>query len=172
MCHKVSTASASSKSILNKLFGGTLRCTKRSLFDPRAECVMNDQIKRKNATTIRPRNIDVCLLVDRVSTVPKGRSRSRLRDCGRITKLTFTRSMSAANVQEVIIQGFPEFHLDKKLITFLKVGQDNTVTCLEEQDLNGADVIDLVGQGSLYLYEVCNLICYILIKISFEGTTS
>ena len=59
--------------------------------------------------------------------------------------------MTSQDVKRVIAEGFTDFNVDTT--QFLRCGSDNNMVVNEEQELNGESVINLAGQGSLYLTE-------------------
>ena len=73
-----------------------------------------------------------------------------MRDSGRIVKLQFKRCMKASEGSKIITDGFRGFD-DVETVQCLRCGQDNVLLLNKKQDLDGDDVIDLAGQGSLYL---------------------
>ena len=134
MCKKVGKPSESSAAALAKLFGSTATAgpSRKRSFDPMSECVVASQRAKKKAT------------------VPKGRLHSKLKDSGRIVKLQFKRCMKASQVRSIVSSGFSEFK-GIEGAHYLRCGQDNIMVVNENQELDGDDIIDLAGQGSLYL---------------------
>ena len=110
--------------------------------------------KQKKATNqrIKPKKLNVVLLQEKEDKVPKGKKRAGLNMSGRIKKLEFKRCMTADEVKNIISNGFSNYEVQK--IQFLCCGQDNTLLKYENQDLNGDGIIDLAGQGSVYLLQV------------------
>ena len=88
-------------------FGSNSERGKRK-FDPRDDCVVADQKRKKKSTSVRikPRNFPVVLLRKKTVFVPKGHSRQRLNKDGRIKKLTFRRNMSSEDVTSMILESF------------------------------------------------------------------
>ena len=68
-------------------------------------------------------------------------------ESGRIVKLQFKRCMKASEVRSVISNAFSEF----QGIEMAQYRKSNVMLLNENQELDGDDVIDLAGQGSLYL---------------------
>lgn len=86
--------------------------------------------------------------------VPRKDKRKALLDNGYIRQLEFTKSMSSQSVRQVITKGFSDKITGKADITFLTADPKlHVLTKFEEQDggATGADVYDIVGQGSLYV---------------------
>ena len=143
--------SKSSAAALAKLFGNATNARKRS-FDPSAECVVASQKAKKKATNqrMKSKTLFVVLLKEKPAVVPKGRSRSKLTECGRIVKVQFKRCMKASEVRNVICSAFSEFQR-VETAQYLRCEKNNVMLLNENQELDGDDVIDLAGQGSLYL---------------------
>ena len=92
------------------------------------------------------------LLQKKERIVPTKSKRASLRKCGRVKKLTFMRNMTSQEVRNTIVTGFSSFNVQK--IQFLSCGQDNVLVKYENQDLHGDGIIELAGQGSVYLLQV------------------
>ena len=146
--------SKSSAAAIAKLFGNATNAghSRKRSFDPTAECVVAAQQAKKKATNQRMKNktLSVVLLKEKPAVVPKGRSRSKLTESGRIVKLQFKRCMKASEVRNVISNAFSEFQGVEKA-QYLRCEKNNIMLLNENQELDGDDVIDLAGQGSLYL---------------------
>lgn len=154
ICSKVGQPSEASASALAKLFGNSSKpgpSRKRS-FDPTSDCVVAAQRCKKKATNqrMKVKTVTVVLLKEKPAVVPKGRSRSKLRDSGRVKKLQFKRCIKAADVRTIISSAFSEFE-GIETAQYLRCGQDNIMVVNENQELDGSDLIELAGQGSLYL---------------------
>lgn len=154
VCSKVGQPSEASASALAKLFGHGSKpgpSRKRS-FDPSADCVVASQRYKKKATNqrMKMKTVTVVLLKEKPAVVPKGRSRTKLRDSGRVKKLQFKRCTTVSEVRSIITGAFSEFE-DIATAQYLHCGQDNIMVVNENQELDGSDLIDLAGQGSLYL---------------------
>ena len=110
------------------------------------------QRAKKKATNqrMKTKTLTVVLLKEKPAIVPKGHSRHKLKDSGRIAKLQFKRCMKASQVRNIISNGFSEFE-GIETAQYLRCGQDNIMVVNENQELSGDDLIDLAGQGSLYL---------------------
>ena len=144
--------SKSSAAALAKLFGTAGPSSRKRSFDPSAACVVATQQAKKKATNQRMKNktLSVVLLKEKPAVVPKGRSRSKLTDCGRIVKLQFKRCMKASEVRNIICRAFSEFQ-GVETAQYLRCEKNNIMLLNENQELDGDDIIDLAGQGSLYL---------------------
>ena len=154
----------STANVLAKLFGSNKVCSERKRsFDPSSECIVASKKAKKKATNqrIKPKNLNVVLLQQKEEKVPKGKKRATLNASGRIKKLEFKRCMTADEVRATIMNGISNF--DAQKIQFLCCGQDNTLIKYETQDLDGDGVIDLAGQGSVYLLQVFLLIIAIAV---------
>ena len=153
-CKKLGSPNESSAAALAKLFGnaGPSTTSRKRPFDPKSECVVATQHSKKKASNQRMKikTLSVVLLKEKGGSVPKGRSRSKLRECGRIVRLQFKRCMKTDEVRKIIKDGFPGFACIETL-QYLRCGQDNILVLNENQDLDGDDIINLAGQGSLYL---------------------
>ena len=89
--------------------------------------------------------------------------RGNLRKCGRVKKLTFKRNMTTQEVRNTT--GFLSFNVEK--IQFLSCGQDNVLVKYENQDLHGDGIIELAGQGNVYLLQVIILkIGYLMLAVT------
>ena len=133
-------------------------------FDPLADCVASAAKRKKKAVRIKPRKITV-VLVDGTDRVPRFGKRKALKNEGKIRQLQFTRNMSAEQVKKNIIHGFSD-KVDKDnehFINFLQPDlRTHTLTKLEGSNFDGADVIDIAGQGSLYVHiQVGNISSYV-----------
>ena len=124
-------------------------------FYPTEESIAEKKKAKKKAAIPRggkPRTITTVLLDDIPPIVPRGAVRRKLTEKGRIKKIQIRRSMGPSEVRRVLGNAFSEFCGVSKA-TFLKCNQDNTFT-QASQALNGDDVAQLAGGGSLYLLEV------------------
>ena len=82
--------------------------------------------------------------------IPRGNRRKVLENEGRIKKLQFFRSMTPLAVRQTIADGFSK-NIDKAV--YLQCSQNNYINVNHNQDLNGEELIELAGQGSIYLCE-------------------
>ena len=99
------------------------------------------------------KKVNVIFLKEMLKKVPRGRQRSILEQAGQMHKLEFSRSMTCEEVKKVIENGFPDIE-NAKSAAFLACGQNNVLHLNKQQDLNGDCIMDLAGQGSLYLLDV------------------
>ena len=113
---------------------------------------------------IKPRKITV-VLVDGTDRVLRFGKRKALKNEGKIRQLQFTRNMSAEQVKKNITHGFSDkVNKDNEhFINFLQPDpRTHTLTKLEGSNFDGADVIDIAGQGSLYVHvQVGNISSYV-----------
>ncbi len=79
--------------------------------------------------------------------IPRGAAREKLRKDGRIKDVPFLRYFTFDEVKTLIKESFSlscEFK-------FLRSQKDNTLCIAPKQELDGSEVIDLAGHGSIYL---------------------
>lgn len=68
----------------------------------------------------------------------------------------FRRNMSAADVKDTIVNAFSAFKIDQ--FQYLKCGQDNRLRVVDNnEEMNGDDLFELAGQGSIYICLVCTM---------------
>ena len=168
ICHRVGKPNEADRKVLNKLYPA---CNSRSRasfpqkrkFDPLDESIAEMKKAKKKAAIPKGggkvRTITAVLLNHPTSTVPKGTARKRLMADGRIKKMQIRRNMSPSVIQRVIGHAFSAIAGASKA-RFMKSGRDNTLTIISKQVLNGDDVAELAGGGSLYLAQVGNQ-CYV-----------
>ena len=142
--------------MLGKLYPPT--CTPKSIplkrkFDPSEVSFAEKQKKKKKAAVVKPKTITFVVMNQQQSTVPKGRARKKLLAEGRIKKLAITRSMSVQSIRKCIKEAFSELKLSVSMV-FMCTGTDNILEVFAKQDLDGSEVIELAGSGSVYLTEV------------------
>ena len=143
------------RKILSTLFPSSNSGQQKRKFNPTEESIAEKKKAKKKAAIPRggkPRTITTVLLEDIPSVVPRGVVRRKLTEKGRIKKVQIRRSMGPSEVRRVLQNAFSEFRGVSKA-TFLKCNQDNTFTHASPA-LNGDDVAQLAGGGSLYLLEV------------------
>lgn len=161
ICRRVGKPNEADRKLLNKLYPA---CSSKShssfprkrKFDPVDESIAEmNKAKKKAAIPKRGklRTITAVLLDRSTSTVPKGTVRKRLAADGRIKKIQIRRNMSPSVIRRVIVHAFSGITGASKA-KFMKSGRDNTLSVVRDQVLNGDDVSELVGGGSLYLSEV------------------
>ena len=102
---------------------------------------------------IKPRKITVVLITDpECKKVPRKDKRKALLDDGYIRQLELTKSMSSQSVRQVIItKGFSDKITGGADIRFLTADPKLHVLTKFEEQATGADVYDIVEQGSLYV---------------------
>lgn len=154
LCGNLKKPSEADKQKLATLFPGPDIKKVSSTFDPKADCIVDSQKrkKKKAITRDRPKKISVVLLPDFMQVVPKGNARKRLNKDGRIKKLEFRRNMSFLQARNVIVKSFAGFKL--KDIQVLCCDQSNAMEKAATQTPNGDELMDIAGQGSLYICEV------------------
>ena len=84
--------------------------------------------------------------------IPRGASREKLSNNGKIKDIPFFRYMNIKETKAVINEAFSS--LGSELI-FLKSKKNNSLAVAEKQELDGSEVIDLAGHGCLYLLAEC-----------------
>lgn len=154
-CQKVGKVSEQSAKVLKKLYpafssqSGTSRGKRK--FDPNEECIVANEKRKKKATSVRlkPRTFCIVLLPKMTVYVPRGYTRSRLAKQGHVQKAAFRKNMNAEEVKHAIVSAFSAFELKKYI--FLRCGQDNRLKVVDDNDLNGDDIFELAGQGSIYI---------------------
>ena len=104
---------------------------------------------------LKPRKITIVLITDKASTkVPRGLKRKDLLQRGYIKQIEFLRNMSAQEVRNKIIGGFPDKIGKKSKIAMLMADPKfHVLTKVDEREggADAADVFELAGQGSLYV---------------------
>lgn len=155
ICKKATNPSAPSAAAISNLFKKRAdpiltKSVRKRPFDPSSDCVVADQQSKKKAANNRMKgeNVNVVLCKKKPKIVLKGRDRKRLKTDGRIVKLQFKRCMTVSQVQRTISSGFS---FDVDAYQYLRCGQNNIMLVNEDQDLDGDDIVELAGQGSLYL---------------------
>ncbi len=172
ICKKVTSPSGATVETLAKLFrsstaGSSSKGSRKRSFDPKSECVVASQQSKKKATNqrMKPKVVTVVLLCQKPDCVPKGHSRKKLKLSGRIQKIQFMRCMKTSEVRETIVNSFSGFN-NVETAQFLRCGKDNIMVLNEEQDLDGELLINLAGQGSLYLTQKRVDVSIIIIALS------
>ena len=152
ICAKVGKPDKCGAAALAQLFGNALGPSRKRSFDPTAECVVAAQCAKKKATNQRMKKKTLCvvLLEEKPASVPKGRLRSKLLESGRKIKLQFKCCMKASEVRNFICDDFSEFE-GVQTAQYLRCEKNSVMLLNENQELDGDGVIDLAGQGSLYL---------------------
>ena len=113
-----------------------------SSFDPTQNCVALPQHQKKKASRCKPSKLTVIIVEDYTKGVPRASYRKELQKSGRILKLEFNRSMSARQVQGVILRGF--LHIQVSRVTFLKCseGKSSILVPDDNQDQDGFSLIE------------------------------
>ena len=133
-------------------------------FNPTEISVAEKQKKKKKAAIVKPCTLSLVLLNKHFSAVPKGKSRKSLLAEGRIKKVSISRMMSAENVRSCICNAFSDSVQMSAPAVFLCTGRDNSLDVFQKQDLDGSELIELAGGGSVYLLEV-SVLKSLLIKV-------
>ena len=172
-CKGLMQPSKAHKEQLAKLFPSTSApVTSSRTFDPIARSVVDLQKKKKKKgiTRERPRKLTAVLLPRLVCTVPKSSARKKLLDSGRIKKIELRRSMSSLQAKNEILKAFSQFELSQ--LTVFSCDKSNHVEAIRNKLPNGDELINVAGQGSLYLCEVSTfLLCEVwLLAHNVVGT--
>ncbi len=156
MCERLLKPSGAEAKELGKLFGRGPSSSSPS-FDPKQPLSgLPDRKKKKRASSSSGRtvNIDICRLQRFTPFIPKGRVRKVLKSQGRITTVQLTRSMVASTVKQYIDRAFKGFGTDW---VYLETGQDNIMTVMERQSLDGNEVCS--RRGCLYIMDMEVICC-------------
>jgi len=157
LCTKLGKPSEADARTLSSLFPSTsgAKRTYSKAFNPLDRCVVSKQKQQKKSTRIKPRKVPVVMIRDQeYDKVPRGHKRRVLLQDGFIKELEFLRNMSSQQVRNTVIRGFSDKVTGKPVVTFLTADPKlHVLTKVEEQEsgANGADVLSLAGQGSLYI---------------------
>ena len=178
VCSHLGKPSEADARVLSTLFPSVSRPTKRNrseAFDPLADCVVSAQKQKKKAVRIKPRKVNV-VLIGESSIVPRFSKRRALKKDGSIKQLSFLRSMSSRQVRNTIVRGFSEKiteHEAERIVYLQSDPHTHTLTKIEKQECDGDDVIDLAGQGSLYIrLETVLVICVELSVFTYSCAVS
>lgn len=157
LCKKMGKPCEADAQILGSLFP-TSSAPKRTLlkaFNPLDGCVVSKQKQQKKATRIKPRKVTVVLIPDpEWKKAPRGLKRKDLHKDGFIQQLEFLRNMSSQQVKNTLIRGFSDKAVGKVTVSYLTADPNlHVLTKVEEREggADGADIIQLAGQGSLYV---------------------
>lgn len=150
ICNQLGNPTTSTASVLSK--NGPTDCGKKRSLDPKADCVVQANKAKKKATNqrIKIKKLTVVLLKKKPQYVPKGYERKKLKSAGRIVKIEVKRCMTQDEVRSILMEAFPAFE-DVETSQFLRCGQDNIMLLNDEQDIDGEGIINLAGQGSVYM---------------------
>ncbi len=157
ICKKVGKPSQDDRKVLNKLFpsSGSSRSYK---FNPKKEsCAELNKLKKKAALPKKgkggkARSITAVLFKKLPLTVPKGASRKKLSDEGRINKIQIRRSMTSSEIKGIISNSFSSF-TGAKDVKFVRCDKSNSLETVDSM-FDGDETANLAGGGSLYLLEV------------------
>ena len=121
-------------------------------FNPADDCVASAAHRKKKAANlrVRPKSISVVMLESMPTHVPKGHARYKLVKKGHVKQIFFRRNMTAEEVRAIIVGEFAGID-NVQTAQFLRCKPSNVLCLHQEQELDGEGVIDLAGQGSLYL---------------------
>ena len=132
----------------------SVKAASSSSFNPIRDSVNLDQkLKKKGNTRIKPFKLWVVVGDKMFTAVPKSSQRKALNKRGRIKKIEFRRSMSKLQVQNRIVQTFPSLKLSNP--TFMKCVNLKMVAVDLEGDSfpNGSNIQSIASKESLYLVE-------------------
>ena len=156
-CSSLGKPSEADARVLSSLFPSTSRPLKRTrseVFDPLADCVASAQKQKKKAVRMKPRKVTVVLISRKTTVLPRFAKRRALKREGNIRQLQFVRNMSPHQVKNAVFRGFSDKLDQNEAIEITYLQPDShalTLTKIEKSDFDGGDVIDLAGQGSLYI---------------------
>lgn len=124
---------------------------KRKRFDPEDDCVVAEQHRKKKSTTKgRPKLVTAVAMKEIPSSIPKGAFREHLKKIGQVQEISFDRHLSIDEVNQLLSKSFECLGNDLQF-QYLKPHQKNSLSVLDNQKLNGKDVVELAKNGSLYL---------------------
>ena len=136
-----------------------------STFTPTQPCVVAaEQQKKKAVNRLKPSKLTVIIICDCSKGVPRGKYRKELQKCGHISKLEFTRTMSARQVMGVIVRGFQHLQVDR--FTFFRCSETKSTVLLPDDNQNpdGSTLIDASQsrKGVIYVTDSTGFEVYIL----------
>ena len=99
----------------------------------------------------RSKALEVMVLKEIPTTIPRGPLKKRLEAVGRKKGLFFHRVMSEKEVNDVILHAFE--NLGIRRFRYLIPLKDNTLTVAQKQRLDGYGIIQMAGSGRVYLQE-------------------
>lgn len=154
ICQKLRTPSETTKQALSTLFPACSSANKRK-FDPTEECIAATQHQKKKASNPkykgRSKALEVIVLKEIPSTIPRGPFKKRLEAMGRKKTLFFHRVMSEKEVNDVIFDAFEGIGI--KSFRYLTPLKDNTLMVAKKQGLDGNALIQMAGSGRVYVQE-------------------
>lgn len=111
LCQKLRIPSETTKEALSSLFPACASVRKKRKFDPHEACVVASQQHKKKAANPnykgRSKALEV-VVVTELSAIPRGPSRDRLEETGRIKELRLHRIMSEVEVTNIITTSFKD----------------------------------------------------------------
>ncbi len=123
-------------------------------FDPTSVSYASSSQKKKKAanTPGRATNVQVMLVKNFISNIPRGKYRNELKGEGRVQTIQFKRSMSTLEVKNQIVRAFR--NIDNLQEWEYLQTDTNHLHVAKNQEMDGNDVIN--RKGFLYLSEkVC-----------------
>ncbi len=149
-CKGLMQPSKAHNETINKLFpeSTSVPVVSSRTFDSIARSKVDLKKKKKERT----KKLTAVLLPHLVCTVPKGNARKKLLNSGRIKKIELRRSMNSREVKNEILKVFSEFELSQ--LTVCSCNKANHMAAMTNKLLKGDELINVAGQGSLYLCEV------------------
>lgn len=165
LCSKLGKPTQSQAQVLGNLFTAPSKPGCQSLtFDPSAKCVASEQQrKKKKPTTIcQPYKLWVVVLTSPQDKVPKGSSRKKLNEAGRVKKLEFRRSLSKQHVKNILVKTFPKLRMSN--CSFYKRDVDTSLKMctIEGCFPDGKEITEIASKESLYIVEGpvgCAFVC-------------
>ena len=168
LCKRIGSPPGPQRQVIQHLYPASTGVVKKvpikRKFNPTEISIAEQQKKKKKAAVVKPRTVSVVLLNKHISAVPKGKSRKSLLVEGRIRKVSISRMMCAENVHSCICNAFSDSVEMSAPVVFLCTGRDNSLDVFQKQDLDGSELIELAGGGSVYLLEV-SVLKSLLIKV-------
>ena len=83
-------------------------------------------------------------------SIPKGPFKDHLEKIGQLKEISFDRYMDVAEVNQLLSNSFVNLGKDIQF-QFLKPHRNNRLTVLDNQKLNGTELVELAKSGKLYL---------------------
>ena len=105
---------------------------------------------KKSTTKGRPKLVTAVAMKEIPSSIPKGAFREHLKKIGQVQEISFDRHLSIGEVDQLLSKSFESLGNDLQF-QYLKPHQKNSLSVLDNQKLNGKDVVELAKNGSLYL---------------------
>ena len=130
--------------------------SKRKRFDPEDDCIVAEQHRKKKSTSKgRPKQVIAVAMKEIPSSIPKGPFREHLKKIGQVQEISFDRHLCIEEVDKLLSESFE--CLGKNVqFQYLKPHQKNSLSVLDNQKLNGKEVVELAKNKSLYLkFSLC-----------------